>query len=368
MPRQSDRRRLSPQREPQQEGSPVNRPKLRVAQIGLGYWGPNLLRNLATLPDVDVVAVADLDPSRLAVARLFGADVKTTRDPLALLVRDDLVAVVIATPPRTHFDLTRRALEAGKHVLVEKPLATSIAEGSRLVALAEARGLVLMVGHTFLYSPATHRLKQYLDEGELGNVLYLYSQRLNLGRIREDVNALWNFGPHDVSLILYLLGRRPTSVCARGFACLRSGVEDVVFLTLEFSGQVGAHVHVSWIDPHKVRRLTVVGTRRMAVYDDVSADAKLTVYDRGVDRIPTQQSPGDFRDFAEFQHLIRRGDVSIPALPFAEPLQAECQHFIECIQQGSRPLTDGRHGLDVVRVLEAAQHSLKEGGAFQEVV
>ena len=345
----------------------MNKQKVMVGQIGLGYWGPNLLRNLLNLPDAQVVAVADLDPGCLTLALLNGTNVETTTDSMALLARRDLDAVIIATPAKTHFELAWRALEAGKHVLVEKPLSMSIDEGAKLVALAEEKGLVLMAGHVFLYNTAVRRLKQYLDEGELGKVFYLYSQRLNLGRVRQDVNALWNFAPHDISIILYLLGQMPVEVTARGFACLQPGIEDVVFITLAFPSGVGAQVHISWLDPQKVRRMTVVGSRRMAVYDDVSTDAKIVIYDRGVDRIPTSDSPRDFRTFAEFQLLPRRGDVTIPALNFPEPLRLECQHFIECILEGKRPLTDGHHGLDVVRVLEAAQRSLDKGGAPQEI-
>lgn len=341
--------------------------RVRVGQIGLGYWGPNLLRNLLSLPNVQVVAVADLDCTRLSQVRLNSANIETTTDSIALLDRRDLDAVVIATPAKTHFELAWRALQTGKHVLVEKPMAMSTAKGAKLVALAEEKGLVLMVGHTFLYNAAVRRLKEYLDEGELGDVFYLYSQRLNLGRVRQDVNALWNFAPHDISIILYLLEQMPVEVTARGFACLQPGIEDVVFMTLAFPGGVGAQVHISWLDPQKVRRMTVVGSRKMVVYDDVSTDAKIVIYDRGVDRIPTSDSPRDFNTFAEFQLLPRRGDVLIPALDFPEPLRLECQHFIECILEGNRPLTDGYHGLAVVKVLEAAQRSLEKGGAPRKV-
>ncbi len=342
--------------------------RIRLAQIGLGYWGPNLLRNLLVLPQAQVVAVADLDPRRLVSIARAGGDMVAATDPYAVLDRPDIEAVVIATPAHTHFELTQAALQRGKHVLVEKPLAMCADEGLRLVALAEEKGRVLMAGHTFLYNAAVRRLKQYVDDGELGDVLYLYSQRLNLGRVRQDVNALWNFGPHDVSIILYLLGEVPVDVTARGFAYLQAGVEDVVFMTLAFAGGVGAHVQISWLDPRRVRRTTLVGSRKMAVYDDVSTEAKIVIYDRRVDRIPTADSPREFQSFAEFQLLPRRGDVVIPALEFPEPLQVQCQHFLECIRTGARPLSDGYQGVEVVKVLEAAQASMACGGAPQRIV
>jgi predicted dehydrogenase len=340
----------------------MSRDIVRLAQIGLGYWGPNLLRNLHAVPRAEVVAVADLSRERLAEVMRDGHPVPTTNDHREILARADVDAVVIATPAATHARLVGEALEAGKHVLVEKPLAMTVADGERIAALAERRRLVLMVGHTFLYNAAVRRLRQYIDEGELGDIFYLYSQRLNLGRVRQDVNALWNFAPHDVSIMMYLLGRTPSEVSARGFAFLQPGVEDVVFMSLSFPGNVNSHVHISWIDPHKVRQMTVVGSQKMAVYDDVSADARIVLFDRGVDRVPTADSPRDFRSFAEFQLRLRSGDVTIPALKFPEPLRVECEHFVECIVEGRRPLTDGRHGVDVVRVLEAAERSMRSRG------
>ena len=219
-----------------------------------------------------------------------------------------------------------------------------------------------MVGHTFLYNAAVRRLKRYVDAGELGDVFYLYSQRLNLGRVRQDVNALWNFAPHDVAIMIYLLGEMPIEVNARGFVCLQRGIEDVVFMTLTFPAGIGANIHISWLDPHRVRRMTVVGSRKMAVYDDVSTDSKIVIYDRGVDRIPTAGSPAEFSSFAEFRLLPRHGDVTIPAIEFPEPLAVECAHFVDCVLSGQPPLTDGRHGLDVIRVIEMAERSLKANG------
>jgi predicted dehydrogenase len=336
--------------------------EVRVAQAGLGYWGSNLLRNLLAVRNAQVVAVADPDGRRLSDAALRGLQAAATPDFAELLRNADIDAIVISTPAATHASLVEQALQAGKHVLVEKPLALTVEESRRLVELAERTNRILMVGHTFLYNFAVRRLKDYVQQGELGDVLYIYAQRLNLGRVRHDVNALWNFGPHDVSIMLYLLDRSPIEVSARGFAYLQPDIEDVVFMTLVFPGQVSAHVHISWLDPHKVRQMTVVGNRKMAVYDDASVDARIMLYDRGVDRVPTADSPSDFKTFAEFQLRLRSGDVTIPAFDFPEPLQVECQHFVDCILSGEAPLTNGRHGLEVVKVLAAAQRSMSEAG------
>ena len=341
---------------------------VRIGQIGVGYWGPNLLRNFSALSDACVTAVADQDSRRLFEAQRNGAEFRTTTDYRDVLRSPQVDAVVLATPAATHARLAREAIDHGKHVLVEKPLAMSSAECMELMDLAEQKRLVLMVGHTFLYNVVVHRLKKCIEDGELGNLLYLYSQRLSLGRVRQDVNALWNFGPHDVSIILYLLNEEPVEVSSRGFDYIQQGIPDVVFMTLRFRSGVAAHIHISWLDPQKVRRMTIVGASKMAVYDDVSLDAKLTLYDRGVDKVPTAHSPRDFRDFAEFQYQLRRGDVTIPALKFIEPLQLECAHFIECVQTGRTPLTDGKHGTAVVRVLEAAQRSIERRGIPEEIV
>ena len=340
---------------------------VRIGQIGLGYWGPNLLRNFLALPGVEVTWVADQDGRRLAESFLHDPGLRKTQNYRELLLTPEVDAVIITTPAANHFQIAMEALEVDKHVLVEKPLAMSFAQCDKLTKLAKARQRTLMVGHTFLYNPTVRRLKAYVDSGELGDILYLYSQRLNLGRVRQDVNALWNFAPHDISIILYLLNQQPDEVSARGFDYLQSGVADVVFLTLVFPGEKAAHVHISWLDPHKVRQMTVVGTRKMAVYDDVSSDAKIVLYDRGIDRVPTAESPRDFHSFAEFQLQVRSGDVVIPAFKFSEPLRLECAHFVECIRTRQQPLTDGLHGGQVVRILETAQRSLESKGAPQKI-
>jgi predicted dehydrogenase len=270
-------------------------------------------------------------------------------------------AVVIATPIPTHHALASSLLRAGKHVLVEKPLASTADECLSLIDLAEKAGRLLMVGHVFEYNSAVRAIKQYIDNGDLGRVLYVYSQRVNLGRIQRTTNALWSLAPHDVSILNYWFGQEPLRVAARGFSCLQPGVEDVVFVTLEYPNAVGAHLHLGWLDPRKVRLMTVVGSKKMLVYDDVSPDAKIQIYDKGVaSSSQPNEAPGTF---AEFQVRLRVGDLTVPTLKFSEPLQVECQHFVDCIERGERPFSDGQSGLRTVRVLEAAERSLRQDGA-----
>ena len=334
---------------------------VNVAMIGLGYWGPNLLRNLASLEDVKIAALCDLDLNRADSFRQRlcpGASVVS--DPRLLADDPHIDAVVIATPIRTHYELGSLFLTSGKHVFIEKPLATTAGECRALIDLAERLGHVLMVGHVFEFNSAVQRIKQYIDEGEIGKVFYVYSQRVNLGRFQHDVNALWSFAPHDVSILNYWFGEEALRVSARGFSYLSSGIEDVVFVTLEYPNGVGAHLHLGWLDPRKMRLMTIVGSKKMLVYDDVSLDAKIQIYDKGVAHLDDfLESP---ETFAEFQFSIRAGDLVIPTLQFSEPLQSECRHFIDCIQHGAKPLSDGLDGLKVVRVLEAAEQSLKNGG------
>jgi predicted dehydrogenase len=280
-----------------------------------------------------------------------------------MLTDPDLDAVIIATPASTHFEFAAAALEVGKHVMVEKPLAQTSEQCRQLIERAEESQLVLMAGHVFVYNAAVRKVKEYLDSGLLGEVYYIYSQRLNLGILRRDVNALWNFAPHDISIINYWLGDSPAAVVARGYSYIQPDVEDVVFATLDYPSGVGANVHVSWLDPRKVRRMTVVGSEKMVVYDDVSQDSRVVVYDKGVKKGSAEPvSLGAFADYAEFQLLLRAGDILIPKIDFVEPLKVECEHFVECVLTGERAFTDGRTGLEVVSVLEAAQESLARNG------
>jgi predicted dehydrogenase len=333
---------------------------INVAVVGLGHWGPNLARNIAVLSEAHLHTLCDLHVDRLEhVGRQYpGAKRQVEFD--AVLGDSEVDAVIVATPVCTHFELASAALRAGKHVLVEKPLARTSAQCEELIALSEQNGLTLMVGHVFLYNAAVRWVKEYVDSGELGRVYYIHSQRLNLGIVRQDVNALWNFAPHDLSILHYWLDAEPEQVFAQGYSYIQPGIEDVVFITLDFPGGVGANVHISWLNPNKVRRMTVVGSHKMIVYDDVSPDAKIAVYDKGVTKKPNNVGPslGRYETFGEFQLLLRAGDVLIPRLDFVEPLRVECMHFVECIRTEQRPLTDGYDGLRVVRALEAAQRDV----------
>ncbi len=326
----------------------------RIGLVGYGYWGPNLARNFHALPDARLVAVADADAPRLAEpARLYAA--RTYADYRELLADPTLDAVAIATPARTHFEIARAALERGKHVLVEKPLAMSSEEARQLIALAAQKGRVLMVGHTFEHNPAVWKIRELVERRELGDLYYIYANRVNLGRVQRDINALWSIAPHDISILLYVLGALPRDVSARGATYLSENVEDVVFVTLTFPNHVLAHIHASWLDPSKVRQMTIVGSEKMIVYDDVDAEARLRIYDKGVYKRGA--------DYGEFQLKIHSGDIFIPKIDMTEPLRNECAHFVECVREGKRPRTDGEDGLRVVRVLEAAQESLEQNGA-----
>ncbi len=322
---------------------------VRVGVAGLGYWGPNLARNLAALPGCELRWVCD--PSEQARARVApqfpGA--RATAELEDLLADPALDAVVLATPVPTHAELAVRVAEAGKHCFVEKPLATTAADAQRAVDAAERAGRVLMVGHLLEYHPAVDRLRALLDEGELGELFYVYGNRLNLGKLRADENALWSLGAHDVSVILHLIEEEPAECTAHGRSYVRAGVEDVVFCYLRFPSGVVAHLHLSWLDPHKERRLTVVGARRMATFDDMRLEGKLTLYDKGFDQ--------DVHSWGEY--LARSGEIFSPELPAVEPLRVECEHFVECLRTGATPRSDGRSGLRVVRVLERLQRSLE---------
>ena len=340
---------------------------LNVAVVGMGHWGPNLARNFAQLPDVNLHTICDLRPQPLEQVRRQNPAAQTTENFLDLLEDSAIDAIAIATPAESHYRLAKQSLEAGKHVLVEKPLALTSGQCRELINVADQENRVLMVGHTFLYNAAVRKLKECISNGDVGEIYYIYSSRLSLGRIRQDVNAMWNFAPHDISILMYLLDQEPRQVAAKGYYYIQPGIPDVVFMTLDFPDGVGASIHISWLDPQKVRRMTVVGNKRMVIYDDVSTEAKIQIYDKGVTRKPNDFSLGDFETFGEFQLLLRAGDIHIPHIDFIEPLKVECSHFVECIETGRQPLTDGEAGLQVVCVLEAAQRSLDRGGVPQEI-
>ena len=325
---------------------------LRLGVAGLGYWGPNLARNFSAIPGCELAYLCDADPAaRERMTRLFpGAAPAPDLDEL--LADPSLDAVVLATPVPTHAELAVRVLEAGKHCFVEKPLALTAADAERAVAAAEDAGRTLMVGHLLEYHPGVRRLKELTEAGELGDeIYYIYGNRLNLGKLRADENALWSLGAHDVSVLLYLADEEPTEVVAHGESYVRPGVEDVVFCFLRFPSGLTAHLHLSWLDPHKERRFTVVGSRRMATFDDMALERKLTVYDKGFDE--------DAHGYGEY--ITRSGGSFSPPIPNVEPLRAECEHFVESIRTGRAPQSDGAGGLRVVRVLEQLQHSLQAG-------
>lgn len=321
---------------------------LRVAVAGLGYWGPNLARNLAALPGVELAWLVDADPDRLAQAAALHPEARTAATLEAALGDPSVRAVALATSVPTHAELAVQVLEAGRDCFVEKPLARTVVDAERVVAAARESGRVLMVGHLLEYHPGIARLAELAGSGELGEIRYLYGNRLNLGKARAEENALWSLGAHDVSVLLSLAGEEPDEVSARGESYLHPGVEDVVFCYLRFPSGLAAHLHLSWLDPHKERRFTVVGSRRMATFDDMRSEAKVTVYDKGFDE--------DVRSWGEY--VPRSGDIWSPRIAAAEPLRLECEHFVECVREGRAPRSDGESGLRVVRVLEQLQASL----------
>jgi predicted dehydrogenase len=322
----------------------------RIGVVGLGYWGPNLARNFDRLPDAELAWLCDeSDEARERFGRAFPA-ARTTAVIDELLGDESLDAVALATPVPTHAALACRVLEAGKHCFVEKPLAQSVEEGERVVDAARAADRVLMVGHLLEYHPGVEKMNALVESGELGEVRYIYSNRLNLGQLRRDENALWSLGAHDVSVILRLAAEEPYECRATGESYVNEGVEDVVFCYLRFPSGLAAHMHLSWLDPHKERRFTVVGSKRMATFDDMELERKLSIYDKGFDE--------DYSSYGEY--IARSGDISSPRVSNEEPLRIECRHFLECVRDGAKPRSGGESGLRVVRVLEALQRSLQE--------
>ncbi len=328
--------------------------RLKIGVVGAGAWGRNHVRTVAGLAEAELAAVCDPDPKvRERVARQYPA-VLVTADLAALLRAVD--AVIVASPAATHASLARQVIEAGKPVLVEKPFALSVRDAEAVAKLAADRRVPVLAGHLLVYHPALERLRDMVQKGELGKLFYLYGLRVNLGQVRKDENALWSFGPQDVSVALYLLGEQPIRVAAQGKSYLQPAIEDVVFLTMEFASGVLAHVQMSWLDPHKERKLTVVGARKMVVFDDMEPREKLRIYDKGVDR------PPEYGSFGE-SLAVREGDIFIPRIPTVEPLAAELAHFVRAAQGREAARASADDGVRVVRVLEAASRSLARGGA-----
>jgi len=333
-----------------------------VAVVGCGYWGVNYLRVLSELPEVGPVVACDGDPIRLkAVGERF-RHIELSGKVEEVLAMPSIDAVVICTPASTHHEIARQCMEAGKHLLIEKPITTRAEEAEDLVELADELDLTMAVGHTFLYNPGIQKIKGYMEKGDLGSVYYLYSRRTNLGPIRHDVNALWDLAPHDISIFNYFLEAPPAWVSAVGRTVLRDTKEDFGFVSIGYESGVVAHIHVSWADPNKVREVVVVGSEQRIVFDDIKTSEQVRVYDKGVTPDDSEAST-----FGEFRFSIRDGDIISPKVEISEPLKNQCRDFLESIASGRRPLSDGRAGLEVVRVMEAIDCSIGLNGAPVDV-
>lgn len=331
---------------------------LKIGVVGCGYWGPNLIRNFSSLPDCELKLMCDLNPQRLKHMKSLYPHVEGHMDFDHMLNGAGLDGVVIATSVKTHYRMAKASLEAGKHTFIEKPMAASVAECEELIHIADKNGLVLMVGHTFLYSPPIRRIKEIIRHGDIGAIQYISARRLNLGLFQKDINVTWDLAPHDISIVLYMMEEFPTGINCTGTANITPGVEDVTSMCIQFGKGRFATVQSSWLDPRKVRDMTIVGSKRMIVYDDVEAQEKIKIYDARVD------APPHYDTFAEFHYSYHYGDRYIPYIKQEEPLRIECQHFLDCIREGRTPMTSGRQGMEVVRVLEAASASLKNNGAL----
>jgi predicted dehydrogenase len=330
--------------------------QVKVGVVGCGYWGPNLVRNFRSLPDCHLKAMCDISQERLKHLTALYPDVKGETSFEHMLNGTGVEAVVVATSVKLHHAMAKAALLAGKHTLIEKPMASSSEQCAELVEIAHKKGLILMVGHTFLYSPAVRMIKQIVDRGDLGPIRYICARRLNLGLFQKDINVAWDLAPHDISIILHLLEELPTSVNCRGSAHVTPGIEDVTSMSLTFARDRSAIIHSSWLDPRKVREMTIVGSKRMIVYDDVAQQEKIRIFDARVER------PPHYDTFAEFHYAYHYGDTYAPYVKQEEPLKSECQHFLDCIQHGKQPLTDGSQGLELIKILEASSESLRQGG------
>jgi len=327
---------------------------ISIAVVGAGAWGKNHIRVFSEIPNVRLKYICDSDPSKLSSVQKAYPQSKMVENLRLILQDPDVNGVVVASSAASHYSLSKEILLADKDVLVEKPMALNSKDAEEMQTIAEKKGRILMVGHLLIYHPVVDRLKQMIASGELGKIHYIYTQRVNLGVIRQDENALLSFAPHDLSVILYLLEEKPTVVSAHGESYIQEGIEDVVFLSLRFSDGKMANIHLSWLDPHKVRKVTIVGSKKMVVFDDMETSEKLKIYDKGV------KSPS-YDTYAEYLSL-RFGDITIPNIKMVEPLRAEAEHFIHCIELRAEPKTGGQDGREVVRILTAAQQSLKEKG------
>lgn len=333
---------------------------VKVAVIGAGYWGPNIIRNFIELPEAELVAVCDIQEERLNHIRSRYPELNTINDHCELL-NSDVEAIVIATPVSTHYKLALDCLRAGKHVLIEKPLATRSQEAIAILEAGRQAGKIVMAGHTFLYNPAVIAVRDIIASGEIGKVHYIDSTRVNLGLYQNDINVVWDLAPHDVSILLFLLNMDPVTASARGGMYVKKGVHDIAHLTLNFPEEIMANLHVSWLDPCKIRRITIVGNKKMIVYDDIEPEEKVKIYDKGVDIQPYTDT------YEEFQLAYRYGDVVSYPLNWEEPLRAELLHFLQAIRSGQAVRSDGLQGLKVTKILEAAEKSLFNGGMRERI-
>ena len=331
--------------------------QIKVGVVGCGYWGPNLVRNFRSLPDCHLKMMCDTQEQRIAHLKTLYPEVQGSTDYAHMLNGVDVDAVIIATAVKSHFPLAKASLLAGKHTFIEKPMAGSSEHCEELIDIARKKSLVLMAAHTFLYSPVVQKIKEIVDQGDIGEIRYICSRRLNLGIFQKDINVAWDLAPHDISIIQHIMGEQPITVNCRGSAHITPGVEDVTTMCLDYSRQRTAIIHSSWLDPRKVREMTIVGSKRMIVYDDCAPLEKIRVYDSRVER------PPHYDTFAEFHYAYHYGDVYAPYIKQEEPLKTECQHFLDCIKNGTTPLTDGKQGMELVRILEASSESLKHDGA-----
>jgi predicted dehydrogenase len=331
--------------------------QIKVGVVGCGYWGPNLIRNFRALPGCHLKVMCDTSEERLKHLSNLYPEVATETSYDRMLSDSGLDAVVIATAVKFHYPMAKASLLAGKHTFIEKPMASSAEQCEELVELAESKGLILMIGHTFLYSPAVKKIKEVVDWGDLGDIRYICARRLNLGLFQKDINVAWDLAPHDLSIILHIMDDLPATVNCRGSAHVTPGIEDVTTMCLSFRNNRSAIIQSSWLDPRKTREMTIVGSKRMIVYDDVAQIEKIKIYDVRVDR------PPHYDTFGEFHYAYHYGDMYVPYIKQEEPLKTECQHFLDCIKGGTVPLTNGRQGLELVRILEASSQSLKQGGA-----
>ncbi len=331
--------------------------RLKVGVVGCGYWGPNLIRNFRSLPDCELTLVCDVDQGRLAHQQRLHPGIGIELDYAKMVNGSGLDAIAIATPVHLHHTLAKQSLLSGRHTFIEKPMAPSVAECDDLVQTAKQEKLTLMVGHTFLYSAPVRKIKQIIDAGDIGDIRYISSRRLNLGLFHKDINVVWDLAPHDISIIQYLMGEEACAVNCQGCADITPGVEDVSNMSLYFPSGGYATVHNSWLDPRKVREMTIVGTKRMIVYDDLEPQQKIRIYDVRV------EAPPHYDTLAEFEYSYHYGDMYAPHIQQEEALGVECQHFLDSIRHGRKPLTDGTDGRELIRVLEAASESLRQDGA-----